>query len=98
MGIYQRCLENFIESPIMINDMSDDNCMNCHSFCRNDSHIMMFHMRAKHAGTVIYRDGEVTKVNTKTYHTISPGVYPAWRYSMIGFCIYFSHFPIAVNY
>jgi len=79
MGIYQRCLENFIESPIMINDMSDGNCMNCHSFCRNDSHIMMFHMRAKHAGTVIYRNGKVTKVNTKTDHTISPGVYPAWH-------------------
>src|SRR5450759_4167152 len=79
MGIYQRCLENFIESPIMINDMSDSNCMNCHSFCRNNSHTMMFHMRGKHAGTVIYRDGKVSKVNTKTDHTISPGVYPAWH-------------------
>jgi len=79
MGIYQRCLENFIESPIMINDMSDGNCMNCHSFCRNNSRTMMFHMRGKHAGTVIYRDGKVSKVNTKTDHTISPGVYPAWH-------------------
>ncbi len=79
MGIYQRCLENFTESPVMINDMSDDNCMNCHSFCRNDSHTMMFHMRAKHSGTVIYRNGKLTKVNTKTDSTISPGVYPAWH-------------------
>jgi hypothetical protein len=79
MGIYQRCLENFTESPIMINEMSDDNCMNCHSFCRNDSHTMMFHMRAKHAGTIIYRKGKLAKINTKTAHTISPGVYPAWH-------------------
>jgi hypothetical protein len=79
MGIYQRCLENFAESPVMINDMSDDNCMNCHSFCRNNSHTMMFHMRAKHSGTIIYRNGKLTKVNTKTDHTISPGVYPAWH-------------------
>jgi hypothetical protein len=79
MGIYQRCLENFTESPIMINSMSDDNCMNCHSFCRNNSHTMMFHMRSKYAGTVIYREGKVKKVNTKTDQTISSGVYPAWH-------------------
>jgi hypothetical protein len=79
MGIYQRCVENFLETPVMINDMSDDNCMNCHSFCRNDSHTMMFHMRAKHSGTVIYRNGKLKKVNTKTSQTISPGVYPAWH-------------------
>jgi len=79
MGIYQRCLENFTESPIMINSMSDNNCMNCHSFSRNDSRTMMFHMRAKHAGTIIYREGELTKVNTKTDHTMSPGVYPSWH-------------------
>ncbi|MDO9340326.1 MAG: hypothetical protein Q7T72_07355 [Bacteroidales bacterium] len=79
MGIYQRCLENFVERPIIINNMSDDNCMNCHSFCRNNSHTMMFHMRSKYAGTVIYRNGKVKKVNTKTDQTISPGVYPAWH-------------------
>jgi len=79
MGIYQRCLENFVESPIIINDISDNNCMNCHSFCRNGSHMMMFHMRGQNAGTVFYLNGKVTKVNTKTDYTISPGVYPAWH-------------------
>ena len=79
MGIYQRCLENFVERPIMINSMSDGNCMNCHSFARNDSHTMMFHMRSKYSGTIIYREGNVKKVDTKTDHTISPGVYPAWH-------------------
>src|SRR4030042_1785703 len=79
MGIYQRCLENFNERPVMINSVSDDNCMNCHSFCRNDSRTMMFHMRAKNNGTIIYRDGKLSKVNTKTDQTISAGVYPAWH-------------------
>ena len=79
MGIYQRCLENFVERPIMINNMSDDNCMNCHSFCRNNSNTMMFHMRSKYAGTVIYREGKLKKVSTKTDQTLSPGVYPAWH-------------------
>jgi hypothetical protein len=79
MGIFQRNLENFQEHPVMINSVSDDNCMNCHSFCRNDSHTMMFHMRAKNNGTIIYREGKLSKVNTKTDQTISPGVYPAWH-------------------
>ena len=77
MGIYQRCLENFKETPVMINAMSDHNCMNCHSFSGNDSHTMLFHMRGNLSGTIIYRNGKLTKVNTKTDQTISAGVYPA---------------------
>jgi hypothetical protein len=79
MGIYQRCLENFDERPIMINSISDDNCMNCHSFSKNSSQTMMFHMRSKYAGTIIYRNGKLKKVDTKTDKTISPGVYPAFH-------------------
>jgi len=79
MGIYQRCLENFTEKPVMINSFSDGNCMNCHSFCQNKSNLMLFHMRARNAGTIVYRNGELHKVNTKTEKTISPGVYPAWH-------------------
>lgn len=79
MGIYQRCLENFDETPIMINELSDYNCMNCHSFCKNNSHTMLFHMRVKNLGTIIYRNNKMTKVNTKTNQTISPGMFPAWH-------------------
>jgi hypothetical protein len=79
MGIYQRCLENFEETPIMVNTMSGKNCMNCHSFAKNSPKTMLFHMRGNSAGTVIYRNGKITKVNTKTSKTISPGVYPAWN-------------------
>jgi hypothetical protein len=79
MSINQRCLENFNETPIMLNEMSDKNCMNCHSFCLNNSRTMLFHMRGQHAGTIIYSNGNLTKVNTKTSQTITPGVYPAWH-------------------
>ena len=79
MGIYQRNLDNYKEEPIMLNDVSDGNCMNCHAFASNNSNVMMFHMRAQHAGTVIYRNGKLVKVNTKTDKTISAGVYPAWH-------------------
>jgi hypothetical protein len=79
MGIYQRCLENFDETPIMLNDMSEKNCMNCHCFCKNSSSTMLFHQRGNVPGTFIYRNGKITRVNTKTSQTISPAVYPAWH-------------------
>jgi hypothetical protein len=79
MGIYQRCLENFDEQPVMINDISDGNCMNCHSFCKNNAHAMLFHVRAKHGGTIIRRNGKMFKVDTKTDSTLSAGVYPSWH-------------------
>lgn len=97
MEIYQRCLENFEETPIMINDMSDGNCMNCHSFCKNNSNTMLFHMRGKNSGTIIFRNGKITKVDTKTDQTISPGVFPAWhpdgRY--VAFSV--NHNPVIFN-
>lgn len=79
MGIYQRCLNTFDELPIMVNTLSDGNCMNCHSFCMNDNNTMLFHIRAGNAGTYIYTNGKVEKVDTKTDHTIGPGVYPSWH-------------------
>lgn len=78
MGIYQRDLQRFEEDPIMINEMSEHNCINCHSFSVNNKN-MLFHMRGKLSGTIIYRNGILTKVNTKTDSTISAGVYPAWH-------------------
>jgi hypothetical protein len=79
MGIYQRCLEDFTEKPLMINSLSDNNCMNCHSFCLNNPETMLFHTRAKHGGTIIKRKGNIVKVDTKTDSTFSSGVYPSWH-------------------
>lgn len=79
MGIYQRNLENFKETPVMLNRVSDGNCVNCHTFCKNSSNTMMFHMRGAHGGTVIYKDHNLTKIDTKTKNTISAGVYSAWH-------------------
>jgi len=79
MGIYQRCLNNFDETPIMVNTMSGGNCMNCHSFCMNNSNTMLFHMRAENSGTYLYKDGIIEKLDTKTDSTLGPGVYPSWH-------------------
>lgn len=79
MGIYQRNLESFNEKPIMLNSMSDNNCMNCHSFCNYNSNHMALHMRGENAGTYISsgKNG-IERINTQTDAMISAGVYPSW--------------------
>ena len=80
MGIYQRCLENFEETPIMVNYLTDKkSCMNCHSFCRNNPERMLFHIRQYQAGTILVKDGKVSKINTRAPGMISAGVYPRWH-------------------
>ena len=79
MGIYQRCLENFDEAPVMVNRLTDGNCMNCHSFCKNDPQTMLFHIRQKYAGTIFVKNGHVSKVDTKAFGMISAAVYPRWH-------------------
>lgn len=79
MGIYQRDLTSYKESCIYKNTLTDKNCINCHSFRMQDSKDMMFHSRAKHAGTLIIQNGKIEKLNTKTDETISALVYPYWH-------------------
>lgn len=79
MGIYQRSLQNFEVTPIMDNSLTEQNCMNCHSFASNNANSFMFHMRGKPGGTIIYANEELRFVDTKTDKTISAGGYPAWH-------------------
>ena len=79
MGLYQRNLENFDESAILENRNAGYNCVNCHSFCMSDPEMMMFHSRAVNAGTILMRNGNVQKLDTKTDKTISALVYPHWH-------------------
>ena len=79
VGIYQRCMENFEEKPIIINSLTDGSCMNCHSFCKKNPQTMLFHVRAQHAGTIFLKNGIIKKVNTKAPGELSAGVYPSWH-------------------
>ena len=79
MGLYQRCLEDFTETPYMTNEQTDRNCMNCHSFCNRNPQKMMFHMRAKNGGTFTWDGARIEKLNTKTPQTLSALVYPRWH-------------------
>jgi hypothetical protein len=79
MGIYQRSLENFRETPIMVNNLTGENCMNCHSFNKGDPEEMLFHMRGPYGGTVLTDHQGIHFVNTNSEHTRSAGAYPSWH-------------------
>lgn len=79
MGVYQRNLTNFDESPLIENSSFENGCMNCHSFSANNPDKMVMHFRINHAGTMIWNNGKLSKADTKTEKTMSAGVYPAWH-------------------
>ena len=79
MGIYQRNLENFDESPIIESKSVGGACVNCHSLSRNNPDKFMFHIRAKFPGTVIYNNGKFEKIETKTDFTKASAAYGAWN-------------------
>jgi hypothetical protein len=79
MGIYQRNLANYTETPIIENKMSEKNCINCHSFCMQNPDKMLFHMRATYSGTLLIDGARIEKLNTQTKQTLSPVVYPSWH-------------------
>ncbi|MDA3929607.1 MAG: hypothetical protein PF541_11675 [Prolixibacteraceae bacterium] len=79
MGIYQRDLESFKESPIVKNTSIDKGCVNCHIACNNDPEKSLFHVRAAYSGTLMLKDGKLEKLDTKTDFTMSSAVYPSWH-------------------
>lgn len=93
MGIYQRCLENFEVSAVIKNSMTDDNCMNCHTFCMQNGEKMVFHMRKKNGGTYLINNDKIKKLSTTTPYTPSFFVYPAWHPSekLIAFTVNDTH-------
>ncbi len=93
MGIYQRDLESFSETPILKNDAIDHACINCHSFRGNDPATMTLQLRKAHAGTLVCRNNQVEKIDTKNEHMPGPGAYSSWHPS--GSAIAFSTNSIA---
>ena len=83
LGIYQRNLENFDETPIYENNdaYDDDNnhCINCHNYQNYSTDRMLFHVRALHGGTVFVNGDVVTKMDMKTDSTLGNAVYPSWH-------------------
>ena len=83
LSINQRNITNFKEKVIYANSMAatdaSDQCINCHNFRNWHTDEMQFHIRLYQGGTVMYRNGKLSKINHKTDSTISAAVYPSWH-------------------
>lgn len=81
--IEQRDMENFGSVLLGDNRNSDQCCMNCHTSNRSGTSFM--HLRGAKGGTILNRNGKLTKLNTKTDKT-GGGVYgditPDGRYGV----------------
>jgi len=80
IGIYQRNLETYEETPVVVNERGG--CINCHSFSNNDPNLFSFHVRPGSASAgenipaamIGVRDGRAEQFKT----TGAPG-YISWR-------------------
>ncbi len=79
MGIYQRSLESFKETPIMVNTLTGKNCMNCHTFNSGDPEQVLFHMRGPGGGTIVADKEDIHFVDTKTDQARAAGAYASWH-------------------
>jgi WD40 repeat protein len=77
--IVQRNIENFSEGSLVENQLIDNNCVNCHSFNRNNPEEFLLHIRGSLGGTYFVNGRKITKTNLKTQDMESGAVYPAWH-------------------
>lgn len=79
MGIYQRCVENFVEKPILDNQSTNNSCMNCHAFRERQGERMLFHQRGSHNGTYLVDGRKVKKIALEREGKPASFVYPYWH-------------------
>ena len=79
MGLYQRELGSYDESPIVTNRANNLGCVNCHTFAGRSPERMLFHARGKGGGTVFAEGDEVRLLNLATVGPQRQGTYPAWH-------------------
>lgn len=76
--IEQKNLENFETKPLLDNFLMNNNCMNCHACEGNNINNFIVHLRGKPAGTLLARNGELTKLQIPDSHPGLRLVYPSW--------------------
>jgi hypothetical protein len=79
MAMHQRDLESFREEELFNNYRIEHDCMNCHTFNRNNPDEFLFHVRGNNGGTVFYKDGELRKISFPSPDVISAGAYCNWH-------------------
>lgn len=79
MGLYQRNLSNFDETPILENTAAPGACLNCHTANRTNPDQFTFHVRGDHGATLIVRDGKREWLKAKNDSLHGSMVYPYWH-------------------
>lgn len=79
IGIYQRNIHNFDESPIIEGNLIPGQCVGCHTANSTSPDQFLFHVRGKHGATVVQLEGKRKWLTTKTDSTISNAVYSYWH-------------------
>lgn len=81
LRICQRDLTSFDERLLFANtQVSQEQCINCHTFKNYDGRSFAFHTRLHKGGTVIFREGKAPiKADMKCGALYSSGAYPAWH-------------------
>lgn len=79
LKIIQRCTENFEESSLVENQLLQTNCINCHTFSRNNPDNFLIHVRGSVGGTYFSKNGKVVRRDLKAAEMQYGAVYPAWH-------------------
>jgi len=79
LNIQQRNVGSFEVFDVTNNSFSLGTCLNCHTPNQGNPDEFMVHFRAEVPGTIIYKDGEFRRLNTRTAELEHHGVYPSWH-------------------
>ena len=79
MGIYQRSLSDFKETPIIENTQTSGQCYNCHTANKTNPDQFTFHVRGEHGATMIQQHGKREWLQAKNETLGGSMVYPYWH-------------------
>ena len=79
MGIYQRDLSSYDESPTLENTAAPGTCLNCHTSNRTDPSQFTFHVRGANGATLIQIHGKREWLKAKNDSLHGSMVYPYWH-------------------
>ena len=79
MGLYQRALATFDETPLIENTQIPNQCINCHTANRTNPDQYIYHVRGSHGATVVHRNGQDELLMSKNEALGGSMVYPYWH-------------------
>ncbi|HBE42111.1 MAG TPA: cytochrome C biosynthesis protein [Bacteroidales bacterium] len=79
LKIEQRSTESFRKKSVVENQLLNDNCINCHSFSRNDPDKLLLHVRGSVGGTYFFDGKDLIRRDLQAGEMTANAVYPSWH-------------------